>query len=238
MKNSSIGWTEHTWNPVTGCTQISPGCDNCYALSIAERFRGGAAYPNGFDVTLKRNKLNEPYKWKSDSMVFVNSMSDLFHKDIPKPYLEEIWQVMTSTNHTYQILTKRPHVAKQRISELNLPLQNNIWLGVSVENQTFADNRIPTLLDICPKVAFISAEPLLDEVDLSSYLSYLDWVIVGGESGNKRRTMNYDWARKIRDDCNEYGVSFFYKQGNHRKSGMDNILDGVKYEEYPFDINK
>ena len=171
-KTTGILWTDSTWNPATGCTKVSPGCDNCYAEVVAERFRGGPAWPNGFDLQLRPKRLNEPVHWRDARRIFVNSMSDLFHKGIPNDYLMEIWDVMVrkAPQHTYQILTKRPHVAAQRIQDLKLALPPNIWLGVSVENQKLADSRIPVLLDIPAQVRFLSCEPLLGPVDLSPWL--------------------------------------------------------------------
>ena len=202
-KVSSIRWTNSTWNPTTGCTKVSPGCDHCYAETIAERFRGGHGWPVGFDLQMRPAKLNEPVRWKEGRRVFVNSMSDVFHKGIPDDYLVEIWDVMVSKapQHTYQILTKRPHVAAARISRLGLQLAPHIWLGVSVENQTFADNRIPVLVEIPAAVRFLSCEPLLGPIDLGRWINPADagyesggpqgwvpdirihWVITGGESG-------------------------------------------------------
>jgi len=172
-ERTKIGWTSSTWNPVTGCTKVSPGCDNCYAEVIAERFRGGPPWPMGFDLQLRPNKLHDPATWREPRRIFVNSMSDLFHRAIPDDYLEQIWEVMTTEapHHTYQILTKRPHRAARKIQGLGLPLTPNIWIGTSVENQQFADNRIPALLDIPVRVRFLSCEPLLGPIDLSEYIS-------------------------------------------------------------------
>ena len=232
-KNTKISWTNHSWNPVTGCSKVSKGCDNCYAETISERYRGTPAYPNGFDITLRPHKLNDPVGWKS-SMIFVNSMSDLFHKNIPDDYLISIWNTMIRANHhTYQVLTKRPHRMLHKINELELSLEPHIWLGTSIESQKFVDNRLSPLTEIPCAVHFISAEPLLGPLDLTNWIDKLDWVIVGGESGNGRRAMNYDWARSIRDQCLTASTAFFYKQGNDRKSGMDNVLDGRKWEMYP-----
>ena len=146
---SKIEWTTHTWNPTTGCNQVSPGCDNCYALAIAEPKRGTPAFPQGFDITLRPHKLREPARWKEPARVFVNSMSDLFHRAIPRDYLAQVWETMIEVDrHVYQILTKRPHRAARMIQDMELPIPEHIWIGTSVEDQTFADNRIPALLDI------------------------------------------------------------------------------------------
>ena len=233
-KNSGIAWTTHTWNPVTGCTQVSPGCDNCYALAIAERFRGGKAWPNGFDVTLRPHRLDEPLRWRDPAYVFVNSMSDLFHKNIPDDYLRQVWDVMLRADqHTYQVLTKRAHRMVHKIRTLSLPLPDHIWLGVSAEDQRMADSRIPPLLELPAAVRWVSAEPLLRPVDLGEYIEGLDWVVVGGESGPGRRPMDYAWARSLRDQCRDSGVPFFYKQGNALRPGQDDELDGRIHQEMP-----
>ena len=233
-KNTNISWANHTWNPVVGCKQISRGCDNCYAKRIAEQFRGSKGFPNGFDVTLKPNRLYDPIKWKTPSYVFVNSMSDLFVPDIPDDYLSEIWSVMLSADHhIYQILTKRPHRMHTKIASLNLKLEKNIWLGVSTEDQEMVDNRIPELLEIDSYMPWISAEPLLEHIDITKYVDKLKWVVVGGESGPNRRRMNYKWAKSIRDQCLNSNAVFYYKQGNNQRSGKDYILDGKIYQEYP-----
>ena len=222
MKNSKIGWTDHTWNPVTGCTKVSPGCDHCYAETIAEQYRGTPAFPNGFDVQLRQHKILDPYKWKTPSRIFVNSMSDLFHKEIPDQYLSSIWATMEGADwHTYQVLTKRPHRMAQKIKELGLPTKPHIWLGVSVENQTFAENRIPALLAIESSMPWVSCEPLLGPINFRRWLCRmagipsLEWIVTGGESGLHRRPANLDWFRGIRDQCLDSEVSYYHKQGNH-----------------------
>ena len=236
-ENSNISWTTHTWNPVTGCTQVSPGCDHCYALRIAERFRGGKAWPNGFDVTLRPRRLQEPLQWRDPAYVFVNSMSDLFHKDIPDDYLRQVWDVvLQADHHTYQVLTKRAHRMAHKIRSLSLALPDHIWLGVSAEDQRMADSRIPSLLDVPAAVRWVSAEPLLGPVDLGRYLDGLDWVVVGGESGPGRRPMDYDWARTLRDQCAQSAVPFFYKQGNNHRPGQDSELDGQVHQEMPYAV--
>ena len=265
-EKTKIGWTNSTWNPVTGCTKVSPGCDNCYAEVIAERFRGGPAWPEGFDVQLRPHRLREPASWKGPRRIFVNSMSDLFHRAIPDEYLAQIWAVMTTEapHHIYQILTKRPHRAARKIRDLGLPLTPNIWIGTSVENQTFADNRIPALLTIPARVRFLSCEPLIGPVDLCEFLPgvnacetslgspesrdalralvgaaartvgpSIDWVITGGESGAKRRPLDLDWVRAIRDQCLGAYVPYFHKQGSSLAPGLDRELDGRTWDEYP-----
>ena len=174
---------------MTGCTQVSAGCDNCYAMRIAERFRGGKAWPDGFDLTLRPHRLDEPLRWREPARVFVNSMSDLFHRDIPDDYLRQVWDVMLrADHHTYQVLTKRAHPMVHKIRTLDLPTPPHIWLGVSAENQQMADNsRIPPLLELPAAVRWVSAEPLLGPIDPGRYIDRLQWLVVGGEIGPGRR---------------------------------------------------
>ena len=234
-KDSKIGWTNHTWNPVSGCTKVSPGCDNCYAEALTKR------WGRSFDLALKPHKLREPVKWEEPAFVFVNSMSDLFHRDIPDEYLRQIWDVMLEANqHIYQVLTKRTHRMAYKIAQLGLPTPEHIWLGTSVENQKFADNRIPALLSIDAPVRWLSCEPLLGPLDLWPYLEWrqadgasIDWVVTGGESGPGRRPAHPDYFRNIRDQCYSAGVSFYHKQGNAYRSGDDRLLDGRTWDEYP-----
>ena len=183
MAKTKISWTEYSWNPVSGCTEVSPGCDNCYARVQAERYRGGKAFPNGFDITLRPHKLREPEKWHP-SRIFVNSMSDLFHRDIPDEFLYQIWQTMLDVDkHIYQVLTKRPHRMAHKIETLGLETASHIYLGTSTENQEFFDNRIPVLLSIGGKSPkWVSCEPLLGPIDLSPYLKGSYNPINGGES--------------------------------------------------------
>lgn len=225
---SKIEWTDATWNPVTGCSKVSEGCRNCYAQTFAERFRGtpGHYFENGFDITLRPDKLDQPLKWKKPRRIFVNSMSDLFHEDVPFDFIDRVFVVMSlAEHHTFQILTKRPsrmkeYLSKNRLKHIGLnewPLLN-IWLGVSVENQKAADERIPLLLQTPSAVRFLSCEPLLGPVNLSmrtdrfEMVPGIDLVIVGGESGYNARPMHPDWAMSIRDQCQAAGVAFFFKQ--------------------------
>ena len=249
MKDSKIGWTDSTWNPVTGCTKVSPGCDHCYAEAVAERWRGQPAFPVGFDLQLRPWKLKDPIGWKKPRRIFVNSMSDLFHPRIPDSYIVDVWATMLAApQHTYQILTKRPHRMAYKIKELRLTLRRYIWLGTSVESQKWADNRIPALLSIfwdrgIPSQRFISAEPLLGPVNLwrwqpTNGRAYglhppISWCIVGGESGVGRRPFDPDWARDLRDQCQESGAAFYFKQGGAMKPGQDRVLDGRTWDEYP-----
>ena len=218
---TNIEWTDATWSPVTGCTKVSPGCDHCYAESIAHRFAGTKAYPNGFDVTLRPERLDIPLRWKRPRRVFVNSMSDLFHDAVPESYIGRVWEVMARCpQHTFQILTKR-HARMRSWMRHNTVLPN-VWLGVSVENQQWADIRIPALLDTPAAVRFLSCEPLLGPVEIRSLLDWRytgeahhvrpDWVIVGGESGPGARPMRAAWARSLRSQCESAGVPFLFKQ--------------------------
>lgn len=253
---SNIEWTDSSWNPVSGCTQISPGCANCYALTFAERFRGvpGNYYENGFDLQLRPSQLEKPLHWKKPRRIFVNSMSDLFHEDVPDEYIDRVFAVMALTpQHTYQILTKRPermrayfdgdssirwrHIQDAATPYVALPLPN-VWLGVTVENQRWADERIPILLDTPAAVRFLSCEPLLEAIDIEHYVhaawgpdedERLDWVICGGESGPRHRPFDVDWARSLRDQCADAGVAYFCKQ-------LGGIRPGNKLEDLPEDL--
>ena len=224
--NTSIEWTDKSWNPVTGCTKISPGCIHCYAEAITKRFR----FPNGFDLTLYPERLQQPLSWKKPSKIFVNSMSDLFHEKVPLDFIQSVFQTIEKTpQHTYQILTKRP----ERLIELapDLEFHKNIWLGVSVESQDYI-SRIDLLRQVPANVRFLSCEPLLGSLYLD--LTNIDWVIVGGESGEKYRPINLDWVRDIRDQCRRSKVAFFFKQvGGRTSKAGGNLLDGKKYLEFP-----
>ena len=278
---SKIEWTNETWNPTTGCTKVSPGCAHCYAESLTKRYAGAPGWPAEFkpwtpgnaaeNVVLHPDRLDAPLRWKTPRMVFVDSMSDLFHENIPDDYIDKVFAVMALTpQHTYQVLTKRPermreymHIEAQaglRVEELLdqrwaekndkpirlSPMQTeawplpNVWLGVTVENQHWADVRIPILLDTPAAVRFVSAEPLLGPVDLEHYLhaswgpnedERLDWVIVGGESGPKHRLFNPEWARSIVMQCSEgwYDVACFVKQ-------LGGLRPGNKLEDLPPDL--
>ena len=239
MQRSSIEWTEATWNPVTGCTQISPGCAHCYAKTFAERFRGvpGHPYENGFDLQLRPDRLDQPLRWKKPRSIFVNSMSDLFHEDVPEKYIREVFEVMESaSHHRFQVLTKR----SERLAEmaLSLPWPSNVWMGVSVENQRFTC-RVDDLRGTPAAVKFLSCEPLLGALDLD--LAEIHWVIAGGESGPGARPMEPDWVRGVRDQCLSADVPFFFKQwGAHDDLGRrvgkkvaGRFLDGKTCSEMP-----
>ncbi len=236
MKHSKIEWTDATWNPVTGCSQVSRGCDNCYALQIADRKRGTRAFPVGFDVQLRPHKLLDPLRWKKPARIFVNSMSDLFHRAVPRGYLAQVWDTMVrADHHIYQVLTKRPHRASFLIGEMGLSVPEHIWIGTSVESQVFADNRIPALLSIHVPVRWLSCEPLLGPLSLAPWLADegIQWVIDGGESGQGRRPADPNWFRGIRDDCHAAGVPYLHKQSNHHLPGRDRELDGRTWDQYP-----
>lgn len=237
---TSIEWTDSSWNPVTGCDEVSPGCDHCYAKTFAERWRGtpGHHFERGFDVVLRPERLDQPLRWRKPRRIFVNSMSDLFHKDVPDEYIARVFAVMAcAPRHTFQVLTKRHGRMRSlltspdfrslvdlelggdgahRIEDWQWPLPN-VWLGVSVENQQWANIRIPALLDTPAAVRFLSCEPLLGPVSLFANTridtgTLVDWVIVGGESGPGARPMHPAWARGLRNECVEHDIPFLFKQ--------------------------
>lgn len=235
---SSIEWTDATWNPVRGCTKISPGCKHCYAETFAERFRGvkGHPYEQGFDLRLIPEKLAEPLRWRSPKMIFVNSMSDLFHDQVPDEYIIAVAKVMTAARwHTFQVLTKRSKRLRQLLrTRLDFAAnQPHIWWGVSVENRKHGLPRIADLRSAPAEVRFLSVEPLLE--DLGTFdLTNISWVIAGGESGPGARLMARDWVISVRNQCKRARVPFFFKQwGGVRKSATGRQLDGKTYNEYP-----
>ena len=231
--SSPIEWTESTWNPVTGCTKISPGCKNCYAKRMAERLQlmGQRNYVNGFDLTLQPHALELPLRWKKPQRVFVNSMSDLFHDDVPLGYIRQVFDVMRRAHwHQFQVLTKRA----ERLLELSESLDwaPNIWMGVSVENAAYK-SRIDYLRRTGARVKFVSVEPLLGPTE-DMNLSGIDWVIVGGESGPGARELKREWVIDIRKQCRLAGVPFFFKQwGGVNKKRTGRLLDGRTYDEFP-----
>jgi protein gp37 len=230
---SSIEWTDATWNPVTGCTKISPGCKNCYAERMAKRLRsmGQPRYRDGFKLTLQPDVVEQPLAWKKPRSIFVNSMSDLFHDEVPLSYLETVFRVMTEAHwHIFQILTKR----SARLAELadRITWPSNVWMGVSVESEEYT-YRIHDLSEIPAAVRFLSVEPLLAPI-AKLHLRNIDWVIVGGESGPRARPINPNWVRSIRDDCLAADVPFFFKQwGGPRKSTTGRVLDGRTWDDLP-----
>ncbi len=279
--NTAIDWTDRIWNPVTGCTRVSPGCDHCYAFALHDKrhiaWKRGT-YPDAApqyrlpfsQMQLLPNRLEDPLHWKKPQRIFVNSMSDLFHPEIPDEYIRRVFQVMGETpQHIFQILTKRPKRMQYIISDMHkendfatlsgktpFPWEH-IWLGVSVENQKAADERIPLLLNTCAAVRFISAEPLLEAIDLRFVQhdgiveinalagthgvirphrgtnNKLDWVIAGGESGKHFRSMDLNWVRSLRDQCYEADIPFFFKQSSGTRPGMNDTLDGQQIKQFP-----
>lgn len=243
---SAIEWTNATWNPVTGCTQVSPGCDHCYALAFAERFRNVPKHPyeQGFDLKLWSERLGLPATWKKPRRIFVNSMSDLFHKDVPDDFVLDVFRTMISTDqHIYQVLTKRPSrlintSLTNKISELALHITgsstwpSHIWLGVSVETSAYAW-RVDALRKIPAAIRFISAEPLLGPLD-NVRLDNIHWLISGGESGPGCRPCNPEWVRDLRDRCQGAGIAFFHKQwGGRTPKAGGRLLDGRTWDEFP-----
>lgn len=232
-QKSAIEWTEATWNPVTGCTKISPGCAHCYADRMARRLKamGVSRYRNGFDVTVQPDILFLPLKWRKPRVIFVNSMSDLFHELVPARYVAQVFEVMREAYwHTFQVLTKRT----KRLVELapDLPWPCNVWMGTSVESPRYTW-RISDLVSVPAAVRFLSVEPLLSPIR-NLTLAGIDWVIVGGESGPRCRPVAADWVRGIRDECAAAGVAFFFKQwGGTRKSATGRLLDGRFWNEIP-----
>ena len=235
---SKIEWTDATWNPVRGCTKISPGCAHCYAETFAERFRGVAGHPyeQGFDLRLVPEKLAEPLRWSQPRMVFVNSMSDLFHNDVPDDYIEAVAQVMQfATWHTFQVLTKRSDRLRDLLQTKLRPAAeaSHIWWGVSVENRKHGLPRLEHLTAAPAKMRFLSIEPLLEDLGPLN-LDGIAWVIVGGESGPGARPMEESWVRSIRDQCRRARVPFFFKQwGGVRKVENGRTLAGRTYDEFP-----
>lgn len=232
---TGIEWTDEVFNPVTGCSKISPGCANCYAKEITERFPN--AFPNGFNVTQHPDRLKKPHSWRKPRRVFVNSMSDLFHEEVDTSFISEVFQTIKQTpRHTYQILTKRP----ERMVSLAdiLPYSSNIWAGVSVELPQYK-SRIDLLRQVPTVVRFLSCEPLLGDLQLKAEdLDGIHWVIVGGESGTKHRPINSDWVRAIRDICLETNTAFFFKQwGGRTPKAGGRLLDGVEWSQFPDEIN-
>lgn len=260
-KRTGIEWTDQTWNPTTGCRKVSPGCDNCYAATLAKRLKamGNCRYQNdgpdgpGFGLTMHWDKLNAPLEWRTARRIFVNSMSDLFHPGIPYEFLRRVFETMVHADwHQFQVLTKRPtymaRVVPRLLADLRTAPPKNVWLGTSVENQEWAERRIPHLLETPAAVRFLSCEPLLGPVSIRQWLTdtnvgrefspaepqALHWVIVGGESGPRHRPFDLSWARVLRDECAGAGIPFFFKQvgGRTAKAG-GRILDGKTLDGFP-----
>lgn len=234
---TAIEWTDATWNPVSGCTKVSRGCDRCYAERFSERFRGvpGHAFEQGFDLRLWPQRLTQPTQWKRSRRVFVNSMADLFHKKIPRKYVSDVFDVMEAADwHQYQVLTKRSSLLRSFVNSRyrELPCPEHIWLGVSVEDRK-ALRRVEHLRGASASVRFLSVEPLLEDLGAID-LTGIHWVIVGGESGPGFREMKPSWARAVRDQCVDQGVPFFFKQwGGIRPKTGGNLLDGEQWSQYP-----
>ena len=241
MAESAIEWTEMTWNPSTGCDRMSPGCDNCYAMTLAKRLKamGQPKYQldgdprtsgPGFGLTVHEDALHVPHSWTSPRVVFVNSMSDLFHEDVPIGFIRDVFEVMTETpRHTYQVLTKRSKRLARVADSLQWP--SNLWMGVSIETQRYAF-RSDHLREVGAAVRFISAEPLLGPLTLD--LSGIHWLIAGGESGPRARPMDPTWATSLRDQCLEANVAFFFKQwGGRTPKAGGRDLDGRTWDEMP-----
>lgn len=234
---SSIEWTDATWNPVTGCTKITRGCDNCYAERFAERFRGVPSHPfeQGFDLTLRPDRLDQPLRWSRTRMIFVNSMSDLFHKEVPTSYIDRVFDTMEAADwHVFQVLTKRSslmrHYLQRRYGVGRGP--DHIWCGVSVEEGA-AKGRVEHLRRAPAAVRFLSVEPLIGAIGPVD-LTGIDWVIVGGESGPSARPVHLEWVREIRDRCIEQDVAFFFKQwGGLRPKSGGRELDGREWSQFP-----
>lgn len=230
---SHIEWTDATWNPVTGCTKVSPGCKFCYAERFAKRLKhmGKARYAEGFKLTTHDDLVTLPLRWKAPRMVFVNSMSDLFHPDVPVEFIRRVFQTMVEADrHIFQVLTKR----SERLAEIasELPWPKNVWMGVSIENMTYA-SRADDLRTVPAEVRFLSCEPLLGSLqDLD--ISEIHWLIAGGESGQKFRPVQPQWIEELRDKCNDKGVAFFFKQwGGRNKKATGRLLDGRTWDEMP-----
>jgi protein gp37 len=230
---SAIEWTEATWNPVTGCDQVSPGCAHCYAKTFAERWKGVPDHPyeQGFRLKLWPQRLDHPFRWRKSRRIFVNSMSDLFHEQVPDDYIAQVFDVMVKADHhVFQVLTKR----EDRLGAIarELPWPPNVWMGVSIENRRFV-HRADVLRLVPAKVKFISAEPLLGPLE-GLDLSDIDWLIAGGESGPRHRRMDEEWLVDLRDRCGATGTAFFFKQwGGFRPKTGGRELRGRTWDEYP-----
>lgn len=238
---TTIEWTEQTWNPTTGCTKISPGCKHCYAEVMAKRLQamGARGYENGFNLSILPERLEQPLMRRKATTYFVNSMSDLFHNDIPFSFLDQVFDVIKCTpQHTYQILTKRSARMRKYFSSRDVP--DNVWLGVSVENRTYGLQRVDDLREIKASIRFLSVEPLLEDVGAID-LRGIHWVIVGGESGYKARPMKAEWVKSIKIQCEQDGIAFFFKQwggwgadGKKRpKRNNGRLFAGKTWDEMP-----
>jgi protein gp37 len=242
--HSTIEWTDATWNPVTGCNKVSPGCKHCYAETFAERFRGVAGHPyeQGFDLRLWPERLGLPLRWASRKRIFVNSMSDLFHERVPDTYIDQVFETMRTAHwHEFQVLTKRPERMARYLAERSAAWGTlassapNIWLGTSIESQSYIE-RGSFIASVSSRVRFLSCEPLLGPLDLAGLLGHdlINWVIVGGESGHGARPMNADWVHDIHSQCLATETPFFFKQwGGRLKKAAGRLLDGRTWDEFP-----
>jgi len=239
-EKTAIEWTNTTWNPVTGCTKISRGCDNCYAERFSERFRGVLGHPfeNGFDLTIRPERVRQPLSWRRPRMIFVNSMSDLFHKNIPTAFIDGVFDTMEAADwHVFQILTKRSSLMRRYINKryATAPAPRHIWLGTSIEDRQRL-SRLRHLQETNTLVRFLSIEPLLGPIGRFD-LTGIHWVIVGGESGPRARPMSAEWVREIREQCQEANVAFFFKQwGGFRPKSGGRELDGREWNQFPTEM--
>ncbi|HKO56127.1 MAG TPA: phage Gp37/Gp68 family protein [Thermoanaerobaculia bacterium] len=239
LDRSDIEWTDATWNPVRGCTKISPGCSHCYAATFAERFRGvpGHPYEQGFDLRLIPEKLGEPLRWRQPRRIFVNSMSDLFHAAVPDEFIARVVDVMTSASwHSFQVLSKRSGRLQQLLNSVHRDAarKSHIWWGVSVDDRKHGIPRIEHLRETEAAVRFLSIEPLLEDLGTLD-LTGIHWVIVGGESGARARPMQADWVNSILRQCEDADVPFFFKQwGGFRKKRAGRLLNGRTYDAMPY----
>lgn len=235
MAKSSIEWTEVTWNPVTGCSKVSAGCKFCYAEVMSRRLKamGLEKYRNGFEVTVHPDSLEDPYKWKKSKVVFVNSMSDLFHPDVPESFVQDVFKTMRDNgHHVFQLLTKRPERVLEMDQKGLLDWADNIWMGTSVEDERVM-HRIDTLAQTNAECKFLSCEPLIGPLPEMN-LQNIDWVIVGGESGHHPRPMKVEWVWDIKEQCAQSGVAFFFKQwGGRNKKKEGRELNGRTFDEMP-----
>lgn len=241
MMPTRIEWAQESWSPVTGCSPVSEGCINCYAQRIAQRLKGRFGYPadEPFKVTLHPDRLEQPFHWRKPRIIFVCSMGDLFHPDVPGNFIAEVWHRMAQANqHTYLVLTKRPQRMLDWSKEYAMVVLPNVWLGVTAENQKAANTRIPVLLDTPAAIRFVSCEPLLGEIGLTRWLPYLDWVICGAETGAGKRPMALEWAFLLHERCKAIDVPFFFKRnsagtrllGNREWNEMPNMREGGRWQ--------
>jgi protein gp37 len=239
---TKIAWSEASWNPMTGCTRISAGCKYCYAHEVAEKLKewGTAKFSEGMKVNLHGGKyINLPRKWKKGRLIFVDSMGDLFHKDVPIEFLMDVWETMRDCpQHIFQILTKRAERMQEVLDRFSsiYGVLHNVWMGVTTENQKWYDHRVPYLIDSPAALRWVSMEPLIGQIIMGNLIHSLDWVVVGGETElkGKWREMKHEWVVEVMNECQRYGIPFFFKHWNANAARYaKHLLDGVAYEEYP-----